>query len=92
MVEEEFDDDTDLPLPSFIPNTGARGPLLQEIDNEDDGSDSEADERQAGPASPPRQSRFAPEQVDPSNFDITPYKTFVSLLLTTRAISPYATH
>jgi len=34
MIEEvsddEFDDDTDLPLPS-LPNTGSRGPLLQEL-------------------------------------------------------------
>lgn len=39
IVEEEFDDDTDLPLPSrALPNTGARGALLEEItsDDEDD--------------------------------------------------------
>lgn len=36
---EEFDDDTDLPLPSrALPNTGTRGALLEEItsDDEDD--------------------------------------------------------
>ena len=38
-IVEEFDDDTDLPLPSrALPNTGARGALLEEItsDDEDD--------------------------------------------------------
>lgn len=39
---EEFDDDTDLPLPSRpLPNTGAKGPLLKEIssDEEDEEDD-----------------------------------------------------
>ncbi|EJT99380.1 signal recognition particle SRP19 subunit [Dacryopinax primogenitus] len=37
FIEEEFDDDTDLPLPTHsLPNTGTRGPLLQEIDSEED--------------------------------------------------------
>jgi hypothetical protein len=32
IVEEEFDDDTDLPLPSQpLPNIGSRGPVLQEV-------------------------------------------------------------
>jgi signal recognition particle subunit SRP19 len=32
QIEEEFDDDTDLPLPNApLPNTGARGPLLEEM-------------------------------------------------------------
>lgn len=38
-IVEEFDDDTDLPLPSrALPNTGTRGALLEEItsDDEDD--------------------------------------------------------
>ena len=40
-VEDYFDDDTDLPLPSgsqarTLPNTGIRGALLQEIGDEDD--------------------------------------------------------
>ncbi|KAJ3523242.1 hypothetical protein NMY22_g11529 [Coprinellus aureogranulatus] len=79
MVEEEFDDDTDLPLPSFIPNTGARGPLLQEIVGDDD-SESEAEEQQAGPASPQRQSRFAPGPAETSTIqDITPYKTWTCI-------------
>jgi signal recognition particle subunit SRP19 len=49
-IIEEFDDDTDLPLPSQpLPST-RRGPtVLQEIDIEDD--DPEPSQR-AGPASP----------------------------------------
>jgi signal recognition particle subunit SRP19 len=38
-IVEEFDDDTDLPLPSrALPNMGTRGALLEEItsDDEDD--------------------------------------------------------
>jgi hypothetical protein len=36
-VVEEFDDDTDLPLPSMpLPNTGARGPILQELNDDSD--------------------------------------------------------
>jgi len=39
---EEFDDDTDLPLPSrALPNTGARGAILEEIGVD---SDQEPDE------------------------------------------------
>ena len=33
VSEDEFDDDTDLPLPKrTLPNTGTRGALLEEID------------------------------------------------------------
>ena len=36
-VEDAFDDETDLPLPSrALPNTGARGALLEEVDSEDE--------------------------------------------------------
>ena len=46
MIEEEFDDDTDLPLPSrALPNTGTRGAILEQIgidpDQEDDGDSGE---------------------------------------------------
>ena len=49
VVEEEFDDDIDLPLPNRpLPNTGTRGAILEALtDEEDDGGDSEA-----GPATP----------------------------------------
>lgn len=38
-VEDYFDDDTDIPLPSssrHLPNTGMRGALLEEIGSDDD--------------------------------------------------------
>lgn len=80
---EEFDDDTDLPLPNQpLPNTGARGHLLEEIDSDDD---LDFTSPQAGPASPPAaKSQFRPHPADsePSNrknmvTDITPYKKYV---------------
>jgi signal recognition particle subunit SRP19 len=43
-VEDYFDDDTDLPLPSsskprILPNTGVKGALLEEIHSDDEGGD-----------------------------------------------------
>ena len=41
-IEEEFDDDTDLPLPNrALPNTGTRGAILEQIGVD---SDREVDE------------------------------------------------
>lgn len=79
-IVEEFDDDTDLPLPSQpLPNTGSRGPLLEEIHISDDEF-----EPRAGPASPSSQSqsRSAPSGASWSEPigsvpDITPYKSCV---------------
>lgn len=89
-IVEEFDDDTDLPLPSIpLPNTGSRGPLLQEL-NSDDDDDFEASQ-QAGPASPSRQqyqkspldsgSRAAQADAARQVTDITPYKSSVFFLV-----------
>ena len=80
VIVEEFDDDTDLPLPSQpLPSSG-RGPLLQEIDIEDDPEPSQ----RAGPASPSSQPQLRPDpsgayRLEPKNSvtDITPYKTYV---------------
>jgi hypothetical protein len=56
-IVEEFDDDTDLPLPSRpLPNTGAKGPLLQEVDSEEDDLET-GNEPTAGPAT---SSQFHP--------------------------------
>ncbi|KAG5654555.1 hypothetical protein H0H81_000080 [Sphagnurus paluster] len=84
IVEEEFDDDTDLPLPSHpLPNTGSRGPLLEEIHISDD--EFEPSQR-AGPASPSQQSQFKPTPPGASRpdlkntvTDITPYKTWTCI-------------
>jgi signal recognition particle subunit SRP19 len=78
-IVEEFDDDTDLPLPSHsLPNTGSRGAILEEIadsGDDDDGGGGDSDEAPdlldpsavGGPAQQPsvRDTRVT---------DITPYK------------------
>ncbi|KAF9069512.1 signal recognition particle, SRP19 subunit [Rhodocollybia butyracea] len=83
IVEDEFDDETDLPLPARpLPNTGPKGPLLQEI-----ASDAESDDdlsQRAGPASPASsQSHFRPDGASqpPKNTvtDITPYKSWTCI-------------
>jgi hypothetical protein len=76
-IVEEFDDDTDLPLPSrSLPDAGYRGAIIEEIvdsDNDDDGEDSdEAPElldhsAVGGPA-------LQPSAPDTRVTDITPYK------------------
>ncbi|TFK41641.1 signal recognition particle SRP19 subunit [Crucibulum laeve] len=86
-VVEEFDDDTDLPLPSHpLPNLGTHGPLIQELHISDD----EFEPSQlAGPASPPRQQYPPRTPVPPTEngsrrdnntvTDITPYKTWTCI-------------
>ncbi|EPQ53625.1 signal recognition particle, SRP19 subunit [Gloeophyllum trabeum ATCC 11539] len=76
-ILEEFDDETDLPLPSRpLPNTGARGAILEEIEYDLD------DEREpvppkAGPASPSQQQQFRPPPGEKNVVtDITPYKSW----------------
>ena len=82
-VEEDFDDDTDLPLPNKpLPNTGTRGAILQELDlseSEDEGTQSPF-QPAAGPASP-SSAQFRPGGgADAQNTitDITPYKKCVT--------------
>ncbi len=78
VVVEEFDDDTDLPLPSQpLPNFGNSGPLLQEIADSDN-DDFEPPSQRAGPASPSRPSSSdVPPELKGSVTDITPYKKSV---------------
>ena len=74
-IVEEFDDDTDLPLPSrSLPGTGSRGAILEEIvDSADDGRDSDDapdlldHTAMGGPA-------LQPSARDTRVTDITPYK------------------
>jgi len=81
-IVEEFDDDTDLPLPSLpLPNTGSRAPLLQELHISDDEFEPS---QYAGPASPPRQGHLSESTSKPSEnqrnvTDITPYKTWTCI-------------
>ena len=83
VIVEDFDDDTDLPLPSMpLLNTGMHGPILQEIHDESD-DDDDFEPAQAGPASPPRQpfsnsrQQWSPPDTDGSHrvTDIAPYKS-----------------
>ncbi|KAJ7150985.1 signal recognition particle, SRP19 subunit [Mycena crocata] len=83
IIEEEFDDDTDLPLPSQpLPNTGTSGPLLQELSISDDELDPHPNQR-AGPASPPyAQPTFRPPpgaNLRNTVTDITPYKNWTCI-------------
>ncbi|KAJ6572047.1 signal recognition particle, SRP19 subunit [Mycena capillaripes] len=82
IVEEEFDDDTDLPLPSHpLPNTGSIGPLIQELNISDD--EFEPPNQRAGPASPPHaQPNFRPSpgyNMKDSAVDLTPYKNWTCI-------------
>ncbi|KAG6379700.1 signal recognition particle SRP19 subunit [Boletus reticuloceps] len=86
-VVEEFDDDTDLPLPSHPLLTDVRGALLEEIGvSDDEDSSDEADDTAAGHASPSySQPRPTPPMGSstkpPSNTitDITPYKKWACI-------------
>jgi len=74
-IVEEFDDDTDLPLPSrSLPNTGSRGAILEEVvdSDDDEGDHGEAPELldYSAMGSPPLPSSARDTRVT----DITPYK------------------
>ena len=95
-VVEEFDDDTDLPLPNRpLPNMGTRGAILEQLgasdgesgddDNDDDEDDGEdGADALAGPASPSlaqfRASSGAATDGTKTVTDITPYKKCVFFL------------
>ena len=79
-IEEAFDDDTDLPLPSRpLVRSDPRRAIIQSID-----SDSEDDvaidrgQQSAGPASPPQMPPagfgMPPTPSGPTVSDLTPYK------------------
>jgi len=81
-VVEEFDDDTELPLPNRpLPNTGSRGAILEEL-SDDAYSDDDVPPLRAptaGPASPSQMQFKAPVPERPEHgaravTDITPYK------------------
>lgn len=82
-IVEEFDDDTDLPLPSHVlPNTGSRGPLLEQLSYSDPNSDDDTDTdyRRAGPASPPRfTTNKSPSGALANTVDSSIYKTWTCI-------------
>jgi signal recognition particle subunit SRP19 len=74
-IVEEFDDDTELPLPSrSLPHTGSRGAILEEIAHSDDdeGDSDEAPDLLHPPAM--GGSALQPGARDTRVTDITPYK------------------
>lgn len=83
-IVEDFDDDTDLPLPSRpLPNTGTKGALIKSVDSDDSDPESDDDDelsaaRHPGPASPSQLSpgfgAQSPQQLNPTVSDLTPYK------------------
>ena len=88
-VIEEFDDDTDLPLPSRpLPNTGDKGAILQSIDSDDEDMSEPGEDvfargwpKHPGPASPSNVGNpFGAAQQQPGAplvTDLTPYKKYV---------------
>ncbi|KAI0000639.1 signal recognition particle, SRP19 subunit [Russula compacta] len=79
-IIEEFDDDTDLPLPSrSLPDTGSRGAILEAIaDSDDNGEDSDEtpellDHSASGSPAPQPSAR------DVRVTDITPYKKWTCI-------------
>jgi len=92
-IEEEFDDDTDLPLPSrALPNTGTRGAILEEIgvgfDREfgEDSGDEDYDLDLAEPHSTQPSATGSASRLEGSNSgdrptvtDIKPYKSWTCI-------------
>jgi signal recognition particle subunit SRP19 len=82
-IVEEFDDDTDLPLPSRPLDLDARGPLLEEIGASDDEDNADDTDEGTGPGTAShsqfRPPASLPSDKPPSNTvtDITPYKKYV---------------
>jgi signal recognition particle subunit SRP19 len=92
-IVEEFDDDTDLPLPSrALVNTGSKGAILEEIASDteqdegdlddfdyDQGVNSSTQSADAGPANVHAHQQQQSQQSGNNRTvtDITPYKSFV---------------
>ncbi|TDL19578.1 signal recognition particle, SRP19 subunit [Rickenella mellea] len=92
-IIEEFDDDTDLPLPTHppLPNLGERGALLEAVEDDDDAGVEDSDDDNAmnfpsfsssgptaGPASPSL-NQPGSRDAPPSVSDITPYKNWTCI-------------
>jgi len=77
--EDVFDDDTDIPLPSRPLPGGARGPLLQALDEEDDYGPGAAFRRPGGAASEMNFSSGGASPSVPTVSDLTPYKKWTCI-------------
>ena len=84
-IVEEFDDDTDLPLPSrSLPHTGSSGAILEEIVDLDDDNDDDADSDDAPELLDPSAGggpALLPDARDGRVTDITPYKKYANPLI-----------
>ena len=75
VIEEEFDDDTELPLPNkSLPHTGTKGAILEALSDDDEDAPGPA----SGPATPSHaqfKERTISPELEPNEVkDITPYK------------------
>ncbi len=74
-IVEEFDDDTDLPLPSqYLPDTGSRGAIIEEIADSDDGGADSDDAPELLDHSTSGGPALKPDAREGRVTDITPYK------------------
>lgn len=66
---EDFDDDTDIPLPSHpLLNTGAKGALIQSVDTDSDGDEHSEDDDDDGEQRPVNRGAASPSQFPPPGF------------------------
>ena len=82
VIEEEFDDDTDLPLPNnTLPNLGTKGAILEALSDDDDEQGDSGPGSASGPATPShtqfKGSHASPDMAFNEVKDITPYKKCV---------------
>jgi signal recognition particle subunit SRP19 len=74
-IVEEFDDDTELPLPSHsLPDTGSRGAIIQEIVDSDDGGGDSDDAPELLNHTTSGSPALKPDAREGRVTDITPYK------------------
>jgi signal recognition particle subunit SRP19 len=86
-IDEEFDDDTDLPLPSQpLPHTGSHGPILEAISSDEDDLPTLGQPSVSSQSTSATQPLGRARDTDGSSnhhavTDITPYKKYVFLLV-----------
>ncbi|KAI9444220.1 signal recognition particle SRP19 subunit [Lactarius indigo] len=79
-IVEEFDDDTDLPLPSHsLPDTGSRGAIIEEIADSDDGGGDSDDAPELLNHSTSGGPALKPDTREGMVTDITPYKKWTCI-------------
>jgi signal recognition particle subunit SRP19 len=79
-IVEEFDDDTDLPLPSQpLPHTGSRGPILEAISSDEDDLPTLGQPSLSSQSASATHPAWGADSSSNHNTvtDITPYKKYV---------------